>query len=97
MEPVYLSSLLGTAEGNTCFRWNNKKYIYLPEYQRIILARCPHAGAELAVEDIINSRVICPLHHFKFDVATGRELSGDDYRLSYYVVMSDEKGAYFIP
>ncbi len=99
MTPVYLSMVLQNSKTsrNTCFTWNGKKYIFLPEHQRVILARCPHAGADLAPEDVINSRIVCPLHHYKFDIHTGSELSGQDYRLPVYKVMSDEKGAFFIP
>jgi nitrite reductase (NADH) small subunit len=40
-------------------------------------ADCPHRGGPLA-DGILGSAVlVCPLHSWKFDLATGRSLSGD--------------------
>jgi len=33
---------------------------------------CPHRGAPLALGLIDEGGIICPLHHFKFDLKTGR-------------------------
>jgi nitrite reductase (NADH) small subunit len=40
-------------------------------------ADCPHRGGPLA-DGILGSAVlVCPLHSWKFDLATGRSLTGD--------------------
>ena len=33
---------------------------------------CPHRGAKLYDGDIIDNVIVCPLHHFKFNIETGR-------------------------
>lgn len=58
-------------------------------------ARCPHAGADLskgAVDKLGN--VICPLHHYRFSLATGRNVSGEGYFLKRYAVGIEEDGIY---
>jgi nitrite reductase (NADH) small subunit len=34
--------------------------------------KCPHRGAPLAEGTISGELIICPLHHFKFNLKTGR-------------------------
>lgn len=40
-------------------------------------AACPHLGGPLADGIVARRTVICPLHERRFDLATGRELSGE--------------------
>jgi nitrite reductase (NADH) large subunit len=42
---------------------------------RAIAARCPHAGGPLADGIVSGGRVTCPLHAWKFDLATGEGTS----------------------
>lgn len=50
-------------------------------------ALCPHAGANLCEGwlDAIG-RIVCPLHKYRFDAATGRNTSGEGYKLFTYPV-----------
>lgn len=41
-------------------------------------ARCPHLGGPLADGIVARRTVICPLHERRFDLASGRDLSGGD-------------------
>jgi nitrite reductase (NADH) small subunit len=34
--------------------------------------KCPHRGAPLAEGELQGALLVCPLHHFKFSVKTGR-------------------------
>jgi nitrite reductase/ring-hydroxylating ferredoxin subunit len=34
--------------------------------------RCPHRGAPLSDGTLVGELMVCPLHHFKFSVKTGR-------------------------
>jgi nitrite reductase/ring-hydroxylating ferredoxin subunit len=56
---------------------------------------CPHAGANL-IEGNLNAlgQVICPLHHYKFCIKTGRNISGEGYYLRHWPVELREDGVY---
>lgn len=50
-------------------------------------ATCPHAGARLCdgwVDGL--SRLVCPLHKYRFDPANGRNTSGEGYKLKTYPI-----------
>jgi len=34
--------------------------------------KCPHRGAQLAEGELAGDLIVCPLHHFKYSLATGR-------------------------
>ncbi len=53
---------------------------------------CPHRGGPLADGLIGSGRVICPLHSFVFDLATGRSASGDCEALRTYPVSVSPEG-----
>jgi nitrite reductase (NADH) small subunit len=42
-----------------------------------VQAECPHKGGPLADGLLGGTTLICPLHAWKFDLATGRALFGD--------------------
>jgi nitrite reductase (NADH) large subunit len=46
-----------------------------PREVRAIAARCPHAGGPLADGIVAGGKVTCPLHGWKFDLATGEGTS----------------------
>lgn len=50
-------------------------------------ATCPHAGAKLC-EGFLDAqgRIVCPLHHYRYDPANGRNTSGEGYKLRTYPV-----------
>jgi len=56
-----------------------------------VQAACPHRGGPLADGLLGGTTLICPLHAWKFDVATGKVLSGE-CELKTYPVRVDESG-----
>jgi len=54
-------------------------------------AECPHKGGPLADGLVGGATVICPLHSWKFDLATGKT-QADGCELKTYPVTVDEKG-----
>jgi 3-phenylpropionate/trans-cinnamate dioxygenase ferredoxin subunit len=59
--------------------------------------KCPHAGADLCdgfVDALGN--VVCPLHHYKFNIVNGRNVSGEGYFLKRYQVEVREGEFYLL-
>ena len=48
--------------------------------------KCPHRGAALAEGELAGELIICPLHHFKFNLKTGRCVMPKHLRLRSYPV-----------
>ncbi len=42
----------------------------------VLLDRCPHMNALLSMGILQGTIVTCPLHYSRFDVTTGRKISG---------------------
>jgi len=57
--------------------------------------RCPHAHSSLAGGWLGSTTIICPLHAYKFNLATGACLTDTAYRLRTYAVR-EEGGELFI-
>jgi len=50
-------------------------------------ATCPHASASLCDGWLdAQGRIVCPLHHYRYDPANGRNTSGEGYKLVTYPV-----------
>lgn len=59
---------------------------------RALDAVCPHRGGPLA-DGLADSRiVVCPLHGFTYDLATGEELGGAGAPVTAYQVRADDAG-----
>lgn len=58
-----------------------------------ILDRCPHAGTPLHM-GTCNKRgiVVCPTHHYKFDMKTGLSADGNHYKLPIFKIRAVESG-----
>jgi nitrite reductase (NADH) small subunit len=56
-----------------------------------VQAECPHRGGPLADGLVGGSTVVCPLHSWKFDLASGRALFGE-CDLKTYPARLDESG-----
>jgi len=58
-------------------------------------AKCPHAGGMMAegYTDALGN-VVCPLHRYKFNPATGRNTSGEGYYLKIFPVEIRPAGVY---
>ena len=58
-------------------------------------AKCPHAGGILAdgyVDPLGN--IVCPFHRYKFNLKTGRNISGEGYFLKIFPVEMRPDGIY---
>lgn len=57
--------------------------------------KCPHAGGILA-EGYIDAlgHIVCPLHHYKFSLQNGRNVSGEGYKLKTFPVEIRSDGIY---
>ena len=58
-------------------------------------AKCPHASAPMN-QGIIDAKgnVVCPSHHFKFSLATGKNNSGEGYHLKTFPIEQKEEGVF---
>ena len=56
---------------------------------------CPHAGGTLA-EGYIDAlgNIVCPLHRYKYNMANGRNVSGEGYYLKHWPVEIKEDGVF---
>lgn len=58
-------------------------------------AKCPHAGGLFADGHLDGAgNIVCPAHGYKFDMANGRNISGEGYHLKTYPVEIREDGIY---
>jgi 3-phenylpropionate/trans-cinnamate dioxygenase ferredoxin subunit len=58
-------------------------------------ANCPHAGAPMDkgyIDPLGN--VVCPLHQYKFNMQSGRNVSGEGYFLKRYNVINSSDGIF---
>ena len=74
------------------------KAICLALHQNKLFActkKCPHAGGNLS-EGYLDAlgNIVCPLHHYKFDLKNGRNVSGEGYKLATYPLEIREDGYY---
>jgi nitrite reductase [NAD(P)H] small subunit len=60
-----------------------------------VQAECPHRGGPLADGLVGGTMLICPLHSWKFDLATGEALFGD-CGIKTFPVRVDESGRIFL-
>lgn len=62
---------------------------------RVVQDRCPHQGESLS-KGTLNylGELICPLHHYCFELTTGRELQARSGDLRTFPVRMDETGLY---
>jgi nitrite reductase (NADH) small subunit len=57
-----------------------------------VQAKCPHRNGALADGIIGAGKVVCPMHSFKFDLATGAPLGNDCAALKTYIVSINADG-----
>jgi 3-phenylpropionate/trans-cinnamate dioxygenase ferredoxin subunit len=57
--------------------------------------KCPHASG-LFSEGFIDAlgNVVCPIHRYRFNMGTGRNVSGEGYYLKHWPVEEREDGVY---
>jgi nitrite reductase/ring-hydroxylating ferredoxin subunit len=51
--------------------------------------KCPHRGAQLAEGELAGELIVCPLHHFKFSLKTGRCLMPRHLKLRSFPVREE--------
>lgn len=57
--------------------------------------KCPHAGGILADGFIdATGNIVCPLHRYKFNLVSGRNVSGEGYYLKVFAVEEREAGIF---
>ncbi len=58
-------------------------------------AKCPHASGKMTdgyVDAVGN--IVCPLHRYKFNLKTGRNVSGEGYFLKTYAIEVRNEGVF---
>ncbi len=74
------------------------KKVSLARYQEKLFAfahQCPHAGGILGEGNLdAAGNIVCPLHHYKFSILTGRNVSGEGYKLKIFPLQYRENGIY---
>ncbi|MGV9712134.1 Rieske (2Fe-2S) protein [Gordonia sp. NPDC003424] len=63
---------------------------------RALDAVCPHRGGPLADALIDDCVVVCPLHNYTYDLATGAETAFGGSGVGTYPVRADEAGTLFV-
>jgi len=76
----------------------NGKIICIGKFNESVFAfayKCPHAGGTLA-EGFIDAlgNIVCPLHRYKYNMANGRNTSGEGYYLTHWPVEIKEDGIF---
>ena len=51
--------------------------------------KCPHRGAQLADGELAGELLICPLHHFKFNLKNGRCLMPRHLKMRSFPIVQD--------
>jgi len=66
----------------------------LAEPARVVVIEnaCPHSSGNLAAGELRDGIVTCPLHHWRFDLSTGRCTDSDLARVTCYA--SEIRGGY---
>jgi len=76
----------------------NGKRICLSRHNNSIhacTAKCPHAGGTLAEGYLdVSGNIVCPLHRYKFNMQTGRNISGEGYYLKTFPVEIRDDGVF---
>ena len=74
------------------------KKICVGRYKERLFAfayKCPHAGGLLGYGHIdVNGNVVCPLHRYKYNIANGRNVSGEGYYLKHWAIIQNDEGVY---
>lgn len=76
----------------------NGKKICVGKFNEQLFAfayQCPHAGGLLAYGHIdALGNVVCPMHAYKFNIQTGRNVTGEGFFLKRWQVVSNHEGIF---
>jgi len=104
-EPKYTWYKIAESEKELQFNSNgllittvsNKKITLAKKNNRLYACgyACPHAGGILA-DGYIDAlgNIVCPVHHYRFNMQNGRNTSGEGYFLKTYLAEVREDGVY---
>jgi nitrite reductase/ring-hydroxylating ferredoxin subunit len=86
------------AENNIAVVEAHGKKICVAKYKEQLFAfafKCPHAGGFLA-DGYIDAlgNIVCPLHRYKYNIESGRNVSGEGYYLKHWPVEIKEEGIF---
>ncbi|MCO5231335.1 MAG: Rieske (2Fe-2S) protein [Chitinophagales bacterium] len=74
--------------------WENKKICVSKLNNQLygVNDRCPHAGTPLSFAKTCNKKgvIVCPTHHYKFDITNGKSTDGNNYKIPNYTFISRE-------
>jgi nitrite reductase/ring-hydroxylating ferredoxin subunit len=57
--------------------------------------KCPHQGASLSTGYCSNGNIVCPWHHYQFNLKNGRQVSGGGDFVKTHIVAEKPDGVYF--
>lgn len=108
LDPLYNWTVLPDAEKNMILALENQQLVRIElEEKKICVTkldnqffgindRCPHAGTPLSTAKTCNKRgtVVCPTHHYKFNIKNGRSEDGNQYKIPNYIFAQLEDQLY---
>ncbi|HPA22256.1 MAG: Rieske 2Fe-2S domain-containing protein [Chitinophagaceae bacterium] len=60
-------------------------------------AKCPHAGGRLMYgKTDLAGNIVCPVHHYRFNLKNGFNTSGEGYFLTTWRIAEKEDGIYIL-
>ena len=106
LDPYYNWTLLPDTEKDKILALENQQLIRIELDEKKICVtnldgqffgindRCPHAGTPLSFAERCNKRgtVVCPTHHYKFNIKNGRSEDGNQYKIPNYIFAQREEG-----
>jgi len=85
-------------ENNLSVLQINDRKICIAKFQNNIFAfadKCPHSGGIFDKGFIdMTGNVVCPVHHYKFNIKNGLNSSGEGYKLKTYPVNINPEGVF---
>jgi nitrite reductase/ring-hydroxylating ferredoxin subunit len=108
LDPLYHWTLIPDDEKNKILALENQQLVRIElEEKKICVSklddqffgindRCPHAGTSLSTAERCNKRgtVVCPTHHYKFNIKNGRSEDGNQYKIPNYIFSQKEHELY---
>lgn len=92
-----ISSIHFSSEGIANLEIENKKLclVLFKDQLYACTAKCPHAGGQIG-EGYVDAlgNIVCPIHRYKFNLANGRNSSGEGYFLKTYPVENRPDGVF---
>ncbi len=90
--------LLQWQSNNICIIEINNQKVTISKYNDQLFAcahKCPHAGGIMSNGFIdASGNIVCPIHRYKFDLKSGRNVSGEGYYLKIYPIEYKPDGIY---